>query len=103
MDTLLRDRISELSDLCRRHHVRRLEVFGSAAREGGFDPGSGDLDFLVEFKPLSKGQHADAYFGLLEDLEVLFDRHVDLVMERAVKNPYFLDDIKPTRVVLYAD
>ena len=38
----------ELRDLCRRFHVRRLEVFGSAAR-GDFDPARSDIDFLVEF------------------------------------------------------
>ena len=55
----------ELRDLCRRFHVRRLEVFGSAAR-GDFDPARSDLDFLVEFQPLPPGAYADAVFGLKE-------------------------------------
>jgi predicted nucleotidyltransferase len=35
--------------LCRRFGVRRLELFGSAVK-GTFDPGTSDLDFLVEFE-----------------------------------------------------
>ena len=40
----------ELEELCRRFHVRRLDLFGSAASDG-FDPARSDLDFLVEFDP----------------------------------------------------
>jgi uncharacterized protein len=49
---------SELEELCRRHHVRRLELFGSAATER-YCPAESDLDFLVEFGPLPPGTYAD--------------------------------------------
>jgi predicted nucleotidyltransferase len=93
-----RERIGEL---CRRHRVRRLELFGSATGDD-FDPESSDLDFLVEFLPLQRGEHADAYFGLWEDLEELFRRPVDLVMLRAVRNPYLLQAIEEQREIVYA-
>jgi len=83
------------------HHVRRLELFGSAAT-GDFDAKGSDLDFLVEFEDLKPGQYADAYFGLLDDLEALFQRSVDLVMTSAIKNPYFLENIEASRTLLYA-
>lgn len=98
---LLDDKRAELAALCRRYGVARLEVFGSAVRDD-FDPPHSDLDFLVEFLPLSRGEHAEAYFGLRESLEALFGRPVDLVMTRAVKNPYFLQAIDQTRTVVYA-
>ena len=47
---LIHARREEVAELCRRFHVRRLEVFGSAAR-GDFDPERSDVDFLVEFDP----------------------------------------------------
>ena len=72
MEPLIRDRQKELEELCRRYRVRRLELFGSAAT-GESRGQESDLDFLVEFLPLQPGQHADAYFGLLEALEDLFD------------------------------
>ena len=101
MDSSVAQRRHEIADICRRYHVRRLELFGSAVADR-FDPSRSDLDFLVEFEPLAEGQHADAYFGLLEALESLFSRHVDLVMIRAIRNPYFLEAIEPTRTLLYA-
>jgi hypothetical protein len=101
MDPVIRQNISALNRLCAKYGVRRLELFGSAAR-GGFDSSKSDLDFLVEFLALEPGQHADAYFGLKEELESLFGREVDLVMDSAVVNPYFREELDRTRTELYA-
>jgi predicted nucleotidyltransferase len=90
-----------IEELCRRFHVRRLELFGSGA-SGGFSPQSSDLDFLVEFKTLQPGEYADAYFGLLEELQRLFRRRVDLVVARSVRNPYLLESIERSKPLLYA-
>jgi predicted nucleotidyltransferase len=98
---LLNDEIMQsLKELCRKYRVRRLEIFGSVAR-GDFNPDS-DLDFMVEFMELKPGEYADTYFGLLEELTAVFNRRVDLVMSKAVKNPYFLKNIESSRKLLYA-
>jgi uncharacterized protein len=91
----------ELRQLCRRFHVRRLDVFGSAVR-GDFDPARSDLDFLVEFQHLPPGAYADAFFGLKEALEQLLGRPVDLVAAAAIRNPYFRESVERTRSLLYA-
>lgn len=91
---------AQIEALCRRHHVRRLELFGSAAK-GTLGPDS-DVDFLVDFVPLGQGQYAEHYFGLQSDLETLVGRPVDLVVLRAVRNPYFLKGIERSRELLYA-
>lgn len=90
-----------LEALCKRYGVRRLELFGSAAT-GQDRPGESDLDFLVEFGSVANDGYADAYFGLLESLEALFGRPVDLVVPSAIRNPYFLKAIEPNRTLLYA-
>jgi predicted nucleotidyltransferase len=91
----------ELEALCRRFHVRRLDLFGSAARDD-FDPRRSDLDFLVEFDY----GHADAlslrtFFGLKEALENMFGRRVDLVESSALRNPYLKADIEASRELLF--
>ena len=98
---LVEERRRELAELCRRHHVRRLELFGSAAA-GRFDPAHSDLDFLVEFNELPPTDYARSYFGLLHDLEDLFARSIDLVTVRSLTNPYLLREIERDRTVLYA-
>lgn len=95
------ERADDLLRLCRTHGVRRLDLFGSAAA-GHFDPTDSDLDFLVEFGSISTGAYADAYFGLLEGLEELFGRPVDLVVDTAIRNPYFRRAVEQTRSPLYA-
>ena len=101
MDRIIREHQEELNRLCAQYAVRRLEVFGSAAT-GRFDSSSSDLDFLVELEPGTPGELAEHYLGLLEDLEGLFARPIDLVMTKAVRNPYFLKQIESSRTLLYA-
>jgi len=90
-----------LERLCRQFRVRRLELFGSAAT-GRYRPGESDVDFLVEFEPLPPGAYADAYFGLLEALETLLARPIDLVMASAIENPYFQQSVDETKVLIFA-
>jgi uncharacterized protein len=101
MIALIEHHQTELEALCRKHHVKRLDVFGSAV-EGEFDPAHSDLDFLVEYLPLGDGQHARAYFGLLHDLEDLFQRKIDLVMDRAIRNRHFRNGVERSRKPIYA-
>ena len=89
-----------LDGLCLQYHVGSLEVFGSAAT-GNLREDS-DLDFLVEFLTVDSMSLADQYFGLLVALERLFDRKVDLLTRRSLRNPYFVDSVEKTRQVLYA-
>jgi hypothetical protein len=81
--------------------VLRLELFGSAATRQD-TPGESDLDFLVEFGEVPPGSYADAYFGLLESLEQLFGRPVDLVVASAIRNPYFRESVDRTKATVYA-
>ena len=92
---------AELEQLCRTYRVARLELFGSAV-SGGFRQEESDLDFLVEFLPLPPGAYADAYFGLLESLERLFGKRVDLVVASAIKNPFFRKSVEQGKTMLYA-
>jgi predicted nucleotidyltransferase len=101
MIALLESKRGDLVRLCERYHVRRLELFGSASGST-FDVAASDLDFLVEFHDVPEGERANCYFGLLEGLEALFDRSIDLVEVKAIDNPYFLAAIERTRKVLYA-
>jgi len=101
MNSLVAEKRTDIERICRLHHVRRIELFGSATGPG-FDPACSDLDFLVAFGDLPADGYADAYFGLLEDLQSLFQRPVDLVVDSAIKNPYFRQAVDKTRTVLYA-
>ena len=103
MIELVDEKRAELAELCRRYGVDRLYLFGSAATER-FVPTSSDLDFVVELSDRQPaGSYADRYFGLLEALEELFGRPVDLVVDSAIRNPYFRGAVEKTRALLYAD
>jgi predicted nucleotidyltransferase len=99
---LVEQRRKSIAELCRRHSVRRLELFGSAAR-GDFRPESSDLDFVVQFARTGYPGYADAYLDFAEALERLFGHKVDLLTERMIRNPYFRAAVGATRQVVYED
>jgi predicted nucleotidyltransferase len=93
--------LEELRALCRRFHVRRLDLFGSAVR-GEFDPERSDFDFLVEFdRSHPEALSLKAYFGFKEELEALLGRPVDLLEPGAVRNPYLKASIEGSRVPVF--
>jgi predicted nucleotidyltransferase len=97
----IQDKLDAIADLCRKHGVVQLYVFGSAIRDD-FRPGESDLDLLVDFGAMGGHAKAHAYFGLLDELEGLLGARVDLVMVNAVKNRYIARDIERTKQMLYA-
>jgi hypothetical protein len=90
----------EIVQLCHVYGVSCLELFGSAARRD-FDLVDSDLDFLVDFADVHALGAFDRYFGLKEELERLFQRSVDLIEVKAIKNPYFQQAIDKDRVIVY--
>ena len=90
-----------LAALCRRFRVRRLDLFGSAAAAGGFDPARSDLDPLVAFEPMAPPDYAAAYFGLKAALEEATGRPVDLLTEPALENPHLHRRIEAERRPLF--
>lgn len=101
MLALLEDHHRAIADLCRRHRVKRLELFGSAARVERFTADS-DIDFLVEFLDYDAPDIADLWFGLQEDLERLLGRGVDLTSPRTIVNPIFRVAADRDKVTVYA-
>jgi predicted nucleotidyltransferase len=100
MNEVVQTRLEDLRLLCARCRVGRLHIFGSAVRDD-FDAGTSDLDFLVELLPMSPVEHARSFFSLLESLEKLFGRRVDLLERTAIENPYLLRSIEESRQLLY--
>ncbi len=101
MTTVLTDKAEKLQELCHRYAVESLEAFGSSVHQG-FNEENSDLDFLVRFQQGTPKEHAERYFGLLADLQDLFQRSIDLVEVGAIRNPYFIACIESSRTLLYA-
>lgn len=93
---LVREKLPEIAEACRRYHVRQLELFGSAAA-GNFKPETSDLDFLVVFQ---HGHSADS-LSLLIDLQDLFGRDVDVIDIRVARNPFFVAEALKHREIVY--
>jgi len=91
--------INNIRVLCSKHKVNRLFVFGSILTNE-FKKDS-DIDFIVDFKDIDLYDYADNYFDLKFSLENLFKREVDLLEDKAIKNPYFRQSVDSKKKLIY--
>ena len=101
MSELIRNHLDLIQELCRRHNVGRLWLFGSAV-DGRFDEQRSDVDFLVEYQSGHEETAWEDYWGLREGLQAALGRAVDLVDRQAMRNPYVIRSIEASREVVYA-
>src|SRR5665213_2347859 len=101
MHAVIEQHREEIAELCRRHGVRRLEVFGSAARGVDFDPGTSDADFLVSCDKTGERSSFEQDLDLAEALEALLGRQVDLVNPDLIANPFILASVNRAREVAF--
>ncbi|MFO7977688.1 MAG: nucleotidyltransferase domain-containing protein [Bacteroidales bacterium] len=101
MQPIIEQRQEELKKLCKKLKVKRLYAFGSAVSAGSFNEDS-DIDFIISFdERLSPEEYSENYFQLQYQLRELFDREIDLVTERSLSNPYFIDSVNKNKVLIY--
>lgn len=81
-----------IKDLCEKHKVRRLYAFGSVLTDKFTE--TSDIDLIVDFNPVDLHHYADNYFSLKFALEDTLRRSVDLLEEKAIKNPYFRNAVE---------
>lgn len=99
MNSILKNQLDTIRSLCERYRVKTLYVFGSVLTPT-FDTHS-DIDLLVDFLDQDALQYASNYFQFKFELEKLFNRKIDLLEERALKNPYFIENINQKKQLLY--
>lgn len=99
MNSILKNQLDTIRSLCECYRVKTLYVFGSVLTPN-FDTHS-DIDLLVDFLDQDALQYASNYFQFKFELEKLFNRKIDLLEERALKNPYFIENINQKKQLLY--
>lgn len=101
MTHFLENRIDEIITLCKKHKVRSISLFGSAARNTMNV--ESDVDLLVDFsEDVTLLDYADNYFSLIDGLERITGRKVDLLTTRSLRNPILKRSIDSSKIDLYA-
>jgi hypothetical protein len=91
--------MDKIRELCLKHNVGRLFVFGSVLTNKY--KRNSDIDFIVDFNSVDLYNYADNYFDLKYSLEKLFKRDVDLLEDKAIDNPYLRQSIDSTKQLIY--
>ncbi len=99
MNKILETHLPQIKTLCQEHHVKTLFAFGSVV-SGEFNETS-DIDLLVSFHPMDYGDYADNYFEIADKLEEVLKRPVDLLTEKSLKNPYFIQSVNNSKELIY--
>lgn len=97
--TLIEKNIEQIRQLCLKHKVDKLFVFGSILTNN-FSQKS-DVDFVVDFNNVGIPEYADNYFDLKFALEEIFKRDVDLLEDKAIRNPYLRKSIDSSKILVY--
>ena len=96
---IINKNIDKIKTLCNKHKVARLFVFGSILTDR-FKKSS-DIDLLVDFSGVDLYDYADNYFDLKSSLEKIFKRKIDLLEDKAIKNPYLRKSIDSSKQMIY--
>ncbi len=90
---------SDIIKLCETHKVKSLYAFGSVLTDR-FNKSS-DIDLIVDFSNMEVEDYADNYFDFKFSLQNIFKRPIDLLEEKAIKNPYFKQAVYQQRLLIY--
>ena len=96
---LITQNIEFINALCKLHKVKNLYAFGSVLTDKFND--QSDIDLIVTFNDVKLLEYADNYFDLKFSLEDTLKRSVDLVEEKAIKNPYFKKAVEKDMQLIY--
>lgn len=97
---LIENKISDVYYLCQKYKVSQLYLLGSVARNK-YNSNS-DIDFVVYFLPdIPLDDYADNFFDFIYELQNLFNRKIDWVSGKAMKNPFFIQEIEQTKKLIY--
>lgn len=96
---LIESHIKDILTLCKSHKVKSLYAFGSVLTDK-FNSES-DVDLIVDFQQLDVLDYGDNYYELKFSLENIFKRSVDLLEEKAIKNPFFRKAINQKKQLIY--
>ena len=99
MNKIINDNIDKIRTLCLNHNVKYLFAFGSVCTDKFNN--SSDIDLLISFNSMEYGDYADNYFLVADKFEKIFDRSVDLVTDKSLSNPYFIDSVNQTKTLIY--
>ena len=99
MNNVIDKNIDKIIEICKQHNILTLFVFGSVLTENFTE--NSDIDLLVSFKPLELGEYADNYFKTAESFEKVFNRPVDLITDKSLNNPYFINSVNATKKLIY--
>ena len=91
--------MDKIKTLCAKHKVNKLFVFGSVLKDTFTN--ESDIDFVVDFEKLDLSDYSDNYFDLKDQLESIFNRPVDLLEEKGIRNPYLRKQIENEKNLIY--
>ncbi|MGE0773236.1 MAG: nucleotidyltransferase family protein [Cyclobacteriaceae bacterium] len=100
LNSLIKDKYNDFINLCRQHRVSKIYAFGSSITDH-FDPVKSDIDVIVDLDIEDPIEYGETLLLLWDNLEIFFERKVDLLTEDSIHNPYLRKSIEATKKLIY--
>lgn len=99
MEILIENKLPQIKKLFCKYGAKKVFLFGSAATDKFHN--DSDVDFLYTFsEDLDYETYANNYFSLLDELQDLLKKKVDLIAEKTLRNPYLIESINESKIQL---
>jgi predicted nucleotidyltransferase len=100
LNSQISEKLPMLKEILEKYGVAKAYIFGSATGDN-FTTQS-DIDLLISLKsyddPIEAGEQ---FWGIYYDTKELFKREVDILSERNLKNPFFIEELNNSRIQIY--
>ena len=100
--SVIHEKLPEIKNLLRQHHVKSAYVFGSVCTDNFND--QSDVDLLIDFdENLTPVERGELWWGLYYSLKKFLKREIDIVTEKSLQNPFFIQELNETKQLIYAE
>ena len=100
MNKIITENINKIIEYCKEYKVKELYAIGSVVM-GNFTDES-DVDLLIKFDDITIDEYTDNYFTLHKLFEKIFNRKIDLITDKSLRNPFFIKSVNENKKLLYA-
>ena len=99
MHSLISNKIEGIQQLCKKHKVSSLYLFGSYSKGNANE--NSDVDLLVQFGNVDLLNYFDNFIDLKIKLEKLLGKPIDLVENKTIRNPFLKESIEQSQELIY--
>jgi len=100
MDKIIVNNLPAVAELCNKYRICRLYAFGSVLGDN-YSPENSDIDLIIELEEMPAIERGENILNFWDAVERIFNKHVDLLTDQPIKNPFLKSEIDKSKRLIY--